>query len=108
MWATRKATKNIKYSYVDDEDKENLVARSSDDKSEGSEIPYGLAPARHSRRPYITGNTTGIVILLLVYGLSILAAIFGTGAVLNRGNNLLKKTSAYCKSPLALCVEMPC
>jgi hypothetical protein len=61
MWATRQTTKNIKYSYVDEEDKENLVARSSDDKSEnaeseGSKIPYGLAPARRSRWPFLLSS----------------------------------------------------
>ncbi|EON98885.1 putative tat pathway signal sequence protein [Phaeoacremonium minimum UCRPA7] len=100
MWATRQITKKIKYSYVDDEDKENLVARNSDDKSENaesedSEIPYGLGRERHSRRPFVTGNITGIVVLLLLYGLSIFAAVLGTLAVQNRGNILLKKTSAY-------------
>lgn len=114
MWATKKfMTRNIKYSYVDDEDKENLVARSSDsdDKSESTleggdalGIRYDLRSTRRSRLPYVTGNTTGVVALSLVYGLSIFAAVMGTCAWQGRGNNMLKKTSAYCKSPPVRCI----
>lgn len=105
MWATKKITRDIKYSYVDGDDKESLVPRRSSDDSKGESLPDGdhydacaQNTTRHrSRWPYVTGNTTGIVALVLVYGLSIFAAVLGTCAVQNRGNNLLKKTSAYCK-----------
>jgi len=102
MWATKKITRDIKYSYVDGDDKESLVPRRSSDDSDLT-LP-NLSETRHrSRWPYVTGNTTGIVALVLVYGLSIFAAVLGTCAVQNRGNNLLKKTSAYCKCHSCLC-----
>lgn len=100
MWATNNMkTRDVQYSLFDSEDKENILSRSSDDQSENSRSEGGQTARRHSHRPWITGNTTGIVALLLIYGLSIFSTDLGTWAVQSHGNNLLKKTSACCKSP---------
>ncbi|KAF4618055.1 hypothetical protein G7Y89_g14994 [Cudoniella acicularis] len=69
MWVT----KIIKYSYVDDKDKEKFL-ESNDDKSEDSEIPYNVRPLRRSR-PEIKWNIAGSVVLILIYGLSIFATV---------------------------------
>jgi hypothetical protein len=102
------------YSSVDhDDDKEDLAPRFSDSdvnsekaESEGFDMSYTLKPTRRSRLPHITANTAGIVTMMLVYGLSIYAAVLGTWIVQSRDDNgnLYRKTSAYCESCPYLCV----
>ncbi|KAM3073411.1 hypothetical protein ACMFMG_004690 [Clarireedia jacksonii] len=111
MWLTRKIPKKIMYSSVNhDDDKEDIAPRLSDvnsekAESEGFDMPYNFKPTRRSCLPHITANTTGIVFMMLVYGLSIYAAVLGTYKVQNRESNLYRKTAAY--SPVMDKVHIP-
>ncbi|MCJ1308697.1 hypothetical protein MMC25_002351 [Agyrium rufum] len=99
------------YSSVDhDDNKEDLAPRFSDSEkaeNEGFDMSYNLKPTRHSRLPHFTANTAGIVTVMLIYGLSMYAAVLGTRTVQSRDDdgNLYRKTSAY--SPVMDKIHIP-
>lgn len=107
MWTTKKLASQILYSSVKNDDlKEEQTARFRDNdlssekaESEDFDTTYMLKP-RRSRLPHVTANITGVVTLLLLYGLSIYAAVLGTRMMHNHqgSGRMYTQTSAYCKS----------
>ena len=123
MWFPTKVTKEFIYSSVtDDEEKEHLSSRFSDvsadnAESEGYDMSLTLKSTGHSRMPHITANTPGIVVIVLIYGLSIYGAVLGTWAIHSHNDHgsLYTKPIAYCRAyphrfvkNLSLTAPSPC